>query len=331
VEITLPTGRRTTRLGFGCAFPRSFSESDVARYLDAAFDAGIRHFDVAPMYADGAAEGYLGNFLKRHNDRVTVTTKYGILPPVMRPLHVQVALKVLGPALRTLRRVPAIASGLSRTASAINVSSKAAFDVAQAKLSLARSLKELQLDMVDMFLMHEPSVADLGDNLLEFLKDCVALKRIDAFGIGGDASRAPELYRKWPSFCDVMQFDWSVFSPKAEYPGSFRIHFWVFSRQLRDVHQALMDRPGIHKRWSAETDLNLGDIGTLADVMLKGALINHPRSIALFTSSKPDNIIRNVRVAENTRLEKNAIRFCELVEQEGAQFVGRRAGLDRRS
>lgn len=273
------------------------------------------------MYADGAAEGYLGNFLKRHNDRVTVTTKYGILPPVMRPLHVRVALKVLGPALRTLRQVPAIASGLSRTASAINVSSKAAFDAAQAKLSLVRSLKELQLDMVDMFLMHEPSATDLGDDLLEFLKDCVASKRIGAFGIGGDASRAAELYRKWPSFCDVMQFDWSVFSPKVEYPGSFRIHFWVFSRQLRDVHQTLMDRPRIRKRWSAETDLNLGDIGTLAEVMLKGALINHPHGIVLFTSSKPDNIIRNVRVAENTRLEKNAIRFCELVEEEGAQLL----------
>jgi hypothetical protein len=320
MEVILPTGRRTTRLGFGCAFPRSVNRSDAARYLDAAFDAGIRHFDVAPSYADGAAEGYLGNFLKMHNARLTVTTKYGILPSAMRPLYVRVARKALGPVLRTFRRVPAIASGLSRTASAINVSSKAAFNAAQAKLSLARSLEELQLDMVDMFLMHEPSVVDLGDDLLEFLKDCVASKRVGAFGVGGYASFAPDLYRKRRSFCDVMQFDWSVYSPKVDYPGSFRIHFWVFSRQLRDVHQALMDRPDIRKRWSAETDLNLADIGTLADVMLKGALIQHPHSIVLFTSSKPNNIIRNVRVAENSRLERNAVRFCELIEQESAEL-----------
>jgi len=320
VEVILPTGRRTTRLGFGCAFPRSVNRNDAARYLDAAFDAGIRHFDVAPSYADGDAEGYLGTFLKTHNGCMTVTTKYGILPPAMRPLHVRVARKVLGPVLRTLRCVPEIASGLSRSASVMNVSSKAAFSVAQAKLSLARSLEELQLDRVDMFLMHAPGVVDLGDDLLEFLKDCVSSKRVGAFGIGGDASRATDLYQKRRPFCDVMQFDWTVFSPKSEYPGSFRIHYWVFSRQLRDVHQALMDRPDICKRWSAETDLNLADIGTLADVMLKGALTRHPDSIVLFTSSKPDNIVRNVSVVENMRFEKNALRFCELVEQEGAEL-----------
>ena len=48
--------------------------------LEAAFDAGIRHFDVAPMYGFGQAEGCLGEFLGRHRADVTVTTKYGIPP-----------------------------------------------------------------------------------------------------------------------------------------------------------------------------------------------------------------------------------------------------------
>jgi hypothetical protein len=238
----------------------------------------------------------------------------------MRPFYVQVARSALGPILRILRRVPAVASGLSRSASALNLSSKAAFNAAQAKLSLTRSLDELQLDMVDLFLMHEPRIDDLCDDLLEFLKECVASDRVGAFGIGGQASHAPDLYRNRHSFCDIMQFDWTVFSPNFDYPGSFRIHYWVFSRQLRRVHQALMDRPDIRKRWSAETDLNLGDSATLADVMLKGALTRHPDSIVLFTSSNPDNILRNVSVAENTSFEKNALRFCELVEQESAEL-----------
>jgi D-threo-aldose 1-dehydrogenase len=320
VEIILPTGRRTTRLGFGCAFPRAVTRSQAARYLDAAFDAGIRHFDVAPMYADGAAEGYLGSFLKRHNGRVTVTTKYGILPPVMRPLHVRAALKMLGPVLHELRRVPAVASALSRTASAMNVSSKAAFNAPQAELSLSRSLKELNVDMVDLFLLHEPCAADLHDDLLGFLKDCVAAKRVGAFGIGGDASRVLNLYRNKRRFCDVMQFDWTVLSPMLNLPGSFRIHFSVFTRQLRDMHRALVDQPDICRRWSAETDLNLADIRTLADVLLKGTLTRYPDSIVLFRSSKPENIIRSVSVAEDTKFEKPALRFCELIELEGAQL-----------
>jgi len=320
VEIILPTGRRTTRLGFGCAFPSSVTNHDAARYLDAAFDAGIRHFDVAPAYAEGAAEGYLGDFLKRRTGGITVTTKYGILPPAMRPFHVRVARTVLSPVLLILRRVPAIASGLSTSASAMNISSRAAFCAGQAKISLERSLQELQLEMVDVFLMHEPNVADLGDDLLTFLTDCVASKRIGVFGVGGDASRAPDLYRKRGPFCDVMQFDWTVFSPEFDFPGSFRIHYWVFSRRLRDLHQALVDRPDICRRWSAETDLNLAEVRTLADVMLKGVLTRHRDSIVLFTSSKPENIIRNVGVAEDTRLEKHALRFCELIEHESADL-----------
>jgi diketogulonate reductase-like aldo/keto reductase len=322
MHLILPTGRRTTRLGFGCAFSRSVSKSDAARCLDAAFDAGIRHFDVAPSYADGAAEGYLGNFLKRHNADVTVTTKYGILPPIMRPFHVRVARNALSPALRALRRVPAIAGGLAKSASALHISSKAAFNAVQARLSLNRSLEELQLDAVDLFLMHGPDVVDLGDDLLEFLQECIASKRIGAFGIGGDAARAPDMYRQRRPFCDVMQFDWSVFSPKFNYPGTFRIHYWVFSQELRHVHQALADRPDILRRWSAETDLNLADIKTLADVMLKGALSSYPHSIVLFKSSRHDNIIRNVRVAEDAALERNALRFCELIDhQEGVELI----------
>jgi hypothetical protein len=213
----------------------------------------------------------------------------------------------------------------------MNISSKAAFSATEAKLSLAYSLQELGLDTIDMFLMHEPSVADLSDDLLGFLKDCVASKRIGAVGIGGDAARAPDLYRKRRPFCDVMQFDWTVFSPEFDFPGSFRIHYWVFSRRVIDVHQAFVDRPDLCERWSAETGLNLADIRTLADVMLKGALMCQPDSIVLFTSSKPNNIIRNVSVAENTRLEENALRFCALVKDEGRELLAatsKRAGLD---
>jgi len=322
MKIVLPTGCTTTRLGFGCAFPRSVTDHDAARYLDAAFAAGIRHFDVAPSYAEGAAEGYLGNFLKRRRaEGITVTTKYGILPPAMRPLPVRAARAVLGPAFRSLRRVPAFASGLAKTASALNVSSKAVFDAAEAKLSLTRSLGELRLDNVDIFLMHEPAAVDLSDELLAFLNNSVAAGRIGCFGIGGDAARAADLYLNRRAFCDVMQFEWSVFSPDFDYPESLRIHFWVFSRQFRSVHRALADRPDMRTRWSAEVDLDLADLGTLADVMLKGALTRHSNSIVLFTSSNPDNIIRNVNVAENSKLEANARRFCELVEHEGKALV----------
>ncbi len=74
-----PTGIATTQLGFGCAqlcrLPRN---RDRLALLEAAFDAGIRHFDVARMYGLGEAEGVLGQFLRDKRDQVTVATKFGI-------------------------------------------------------------------------------------------------------------------------------------------------------------------------------------------------------------------------------------------------------------
>src|SRR5437016_2448623 len=81
VEIT-GTGIRTSVLGYGTAhFGLSLGETDRQRLLAAALDAGIAHFDTAPLYGDGTAEESLGRFLAKRRDEVSVTTKVGLLPP----------------------------------------------------------------------------------------------------------------------------------------------------------------------------------------------------------------------------------------------------------
>jgi D-threo-aldose 1-dehydrogenase len=317
------TGRKTTELGFGrAALPRGSSDQAM-RLLDAAFDAGIRHFDVAPSYSDGAAEGYVGRFLTRHAGETTVPTKYGILPSAMRPPYIRVAREVFGPLLRALRRIPMAKTALAKSASAMNVSSKAAFSPTQAKASLEHSLRQLGLDKVDLFLMHEATVTDLADEgLLDLLHDSVATNRIGAFGIVGKSSRIPSLLSERPAFCDVLQFDWTVFRPIMISKDVFRIHYWVFSQQLQSLHKSFMDQTELRRRWSDTVNMDLGNVQELAAVMLKAALVRCPDSIVLFASSNPANISRNVRVAENAALEYNALRFCELAATEGAALSG---------
>jgi D-threo-aldose 1-dehydrogenase len=318
------TGRKTTQLGFGCAFPTSMTKHDALRLMDAAFDAGIRHFDVAPYYADGAAEGYVGDFLARHAGEVTVTTKFGLLPPSPRPLHIRVARTLLGPAVRALRRrIPSVPK------SSAGISAKSVFTAEAARRSLDNSLRLLHLDTIDVFLMHEPTVADLADEqLLQFLKDSVAGKRIGVFGIGGDSSRVPGLYNQRRQFCNIMQFDWSALSPESDwvFPGSFQIHYWVFTQKhtpthahtLQALHAALLKRSAFCDQWSRQIDLDIGDIRNLSALMLKAALMQFPDSGVLFTSSKPENILRNVGLAGDAAWEENARRFRKLVAREGA-------------
>ena len=79
------TGRTTTRLGYGCSsLMGALGRKESLGLLEAAFDAGVRHFDVAPLYGFGQAESCVGEFLSRHKAEVTVTTKYGI-PPAKNP------------------------------------------------------------------------------------------------------------------------------------------------------------------------------------------------------------------------------------------------------
>src|ERR1700712_1211589 len=91
MESVLLSGRRTSRLGFGASQLGSLSRSEAKRLLCFAFDLGIRHFDVAPMYAFGHSENLLREAIGPGMGQVTVTTKYGLAPPAhsswIGPVH----------------------------------------------------------------------------------------------------------------------------------------------------------------------------------------------------------------------------------------------------
>ena len=83
-------GIEFTELGFGSApignLYKAVSDSDAQAVLDAAWEAGCRYYDTAPLYGLGLAETRLNAFLrgKRREDYV-VTTKAGRLLEVCEP------------------------------------------------------------------------------------------------------------------------------------------------------------------------------------------------------------------------------------------------------
>jgi len=75
-------GVRVTRLGLGCApLGNLFRavDSDMARAtVDAAWDAGLRLFDTAPLYGNGLSEKRVGDALRdRPRDEYVLCTKVG--------------------------------------------------------------------------------------------------------------------------------------------------------------------------------------------------------------------------------------------------------------
>jgi aryl-alcohol dehydrogenase-like predicted oxidoreductase len=136
-----PLGRRgpaVTGLGLGCApignLFTGVSDADASATVDAAWEAGIRYFDTAPLYGHGASELRLGRALKtRSRTEYVLSTKVGrVLRPAgtTRPASVFTDVGDLEPELDFSR------DGILR--------------------SLEESLARLGTDHIDVVLVHDP-------------------------------------------------------------------------------------------------------------------------------------------------------------------------------
>lgn len=100
-------GRRLpfTALGFGSAplgnYLRPLSEADCDRTLHAAWDAGLRYYDTAPLYGLGLSEQRIGRLLRgKPRDQYLLSTKVGRLLEPCAPDEVNGGFFVGTPQLR---------------------------------------------------------------------------------------------------------------------------------------------------------------------------------------------------------------------------------------
>jgi D-threo-aldose 1-dehydrogenase len=320
------SGRQTTRLGYGCSSLMGvLNRRDSLRLLEAAYDAGIRHFDVAPMYGYGEAESCLGEFLQIHRNDVTVTTKYGIAPPKNSAL-LRAGRRIAGPIVKKL---PGIKQAIAKAANtATRNEERPAFTAAQAKASLARSLTALRTNRIDLWLLHEVEASDLQeDALLILLESEIKQGSIGNFGIGSGAEKILALLTEYPAYCRTLQYEWSILDtpvpndPAIPTTQTFRIHHRALTSNFRILHTALLNNRPLTQRWSDVTNTDLANPETLANLMLKAALVMNPASIILFSSKNPQHIHANIRVAADTSLETPARRLYHLVQSERDQFL----------
>lgn len=332
------TGRFTTRLGFGCSglMGASGRRTSLA-LLESAFDSGIRHFDVAPMYGYGEAESCLGEFLQRHRADVTIATKYGI-PPAKKSSLISLGRRIAGPIIKTF---PTLKQRLASAANAATHNSeRATFTPTEARASLERSLAALRTDRIDLWLLHEASAADLRDDaLLDLLEEEVQKGTIGTFGIGSEAAKVPALLAKHSAYCRTLQYEWSVLDPSIDSSTDpsfeatplsgrkpFRIHHRALTTNFRAVHHALTQDKQLCQRWSASTHTDLSNAEDLARLMLKASLVMNPASVVLFSSKNPQHIQTNVQIAGDQSLDDPARQFYELVQEDRDQLLKYRLG-----
>jgi D-threo-aldose 1-dehydrogenase len=317
--VSLPgTGITTTVLGFGCSRllgPKSVAEA--LRLLETAYDAGIRHFDVARAYGSGDAEGVLGRFIATRRDQVTVTTKFGISP---RPIMDERRLLLAG--ARTLMKVsPLVRRFLGRQGA--RLVKRKAFSADDASGSLETSLRELRTDYIDLLLLHDCDPADCSPELLEFLNGAVSTGKIRAFGVGTSAESAATIARSTPAFATVLQFGHSVLHPTVRQVDPNARHALITHGALADLRRLrrhMEEQPEARMRWSAELGVDCGRERPLAALMLRYAIQTNGRGPVLAASTNPENIVANAAAAADGVPSRSAVdRFAELVAAEVAR------------
>jgi D-threo-aldose 1-dehydrogenase len=316
----------TSVLGFGCATLFHVpGRSTRRRVLDAAFAAGIRHYDVAPIYGLGRAEPELAAFLGERRSEVTITTKFGIEPT----LFGRAAGLAQNPIRSALRHLPQAQAGLQTSARGPNsgfagraLYRQVSFSPRSAEVALTRSLQALNTDYVDVFVLHEP-VGRLtqGLELADFLNRERDRGRIRAWGTAGEDSQThAQVVDHLPGVQVVQQRDDLLRPPRStpEIGQLGRITFGVLGQPLPRILSLLSDQPKLSRNLSDTLGLDVSRPDNLMGILLREALRRNTRGPVLFGTTKPDRISSAVSAVDTapTALER------EVVQELGTAVLG---------
>ena len=288
----------TTSLGYGCAqLLRVASARGRARLLAEAYDAGIRHFDVARSYGFGAAEEELGKFARGRRDRLVIATKFGI------------DVGSGGRVFRAVQGVPRRLVGLfpwlrraARNRAGVLLAPRR-YDAAKARESLEASLRALRTDYVDLFLLHEPTLeAVLHGDVLPFLVAAREAGTIRAFGVSGALGEVERISARMPELAPLAQFPSDAITRAAEKAalpdGTAIVTYGPFSAALERIVSHLGRDAATARRWRDEVHADCADPEVVALLLLRYALGANPRGAVVFATTKPERLRRLAGAAD---------------------------------
>lgn len=305
--VTLAAGVDTSALGFGCAgLFREPSRNKRLRLLETAYELGISHFDVAPMYGLGIAEQELGRVVRGRRDSVVIATKFGIEPTLVarRLARVQAPIRKLLRAIPTLRQqMMSRAAGPGSGAAGGLLYNSPGYDASSAKASLEASLREIGTDYIDVFLLHDPTPGAVRSaDVCAFLEEARDAGHVRTWGIAGDPGPTLEVAGSLPDVVPVLQLRDDIFLRTLRRleptPASGLITFGVLGRALSRLVEYVTADPERQHRWNAAIGADSGDPRTLAPLLLRDAFRENANGTVLFSTVHAEHIRTAATVAD---------------------------------
>jgi aryl-alcohol dehydrogenase-like predicted oxidoreductase len=178
LDVKALTGN--VQLGMGCArlgeAMSGGSWKDRVLLVRRAVERGVRYFDTADAYGNGASERLLGQALRGRRSEVEIATKGGYLFRQRSAVESRARVH-LGPVLRRLG-TQVVTATTNHPASY----SSQDFSAAYLRKALDASLKRLGTDYVDVYQLHAPRAVQV-ETLVELGDELVAAGKIRKFGI----------------------------------------------------------------------------------------------------------------------------------------------------
>jgi D-threo-aldose 1-dehydrogenase len=286
-------------LGFGCASLYGLpGRRDRRAVLESAYDLGIRHFDVAPIYGLGLAEAELADFARTRTD-IRIATKFGIRPTAIGHL----AGFVQPPIRRILQMSSAVKSKVKQSGAAPDAGtvgrvlySRRDYSVASVERALVSSLRALRTERIDYFLLHEPAgvLADDHSELIDYLDAKRSRGVIGSWGPAGDLSRGDDaVVADLSARASALQFPYNLIAGHAgPPPGKDRptITFGFFSGTLPCVRDVLSREPEFRQQCSELLDADLSELKTVVKLLVRDAMRHNRGGTVLLSSTKIKNL-----------------------------------------
>jgi len=269
-------------LGFGTAHLYAASRREAIFLLHAAWDAGVRWFDTAPLYGHGAAEGILGEALRGRREGAIIVSKVGI-----DPVKISLPYRLHALSARVTSGLPGVKRVISPPAPLSPRFHQFAPDAVRATVD--RSLKALQCDALDLLLLHECAPAEAANpELLETLQALKRQGKIKAFGTAAGFEETAEIAARQSAAFDAFQYPFHLDGPPCSQTAAPWIAHSILGARIRQLEQLLSSDAAARDRAMAlDVDPDRPD---MARRLLSAAARMPNVSAVLFSTTRLDRV-----------------------------------------
>jgi D-threo-aldose 1-dehydrogenase len=288
------------QLGFGTSqLMGRIGRKESLRLMEVAYDAGIRHFDTAPLYGLGAAEAMVGEFAAGKRGDITLATKFGIRPPARSPL-MDFAKST---ARAAVKLVPSMRTALRKRAD--SMVAHGVFTAEECRASLASSLQQLRTSYVDLFLMHEVLEHQIDAELLQSLDEAMQRGSVRNYGIATSPVATVEISGTLRPGT-VAQFASNAFEPfVGRIPANLvRVTHSALGAGFTGFSRQLTTNAGAVKKWSSALDFDCSDVDQLGRLFLYSAMTENAGGTVLFFSANEERIRRNAQLMSSSSFSR---------------------------